>query len=281
MAVNLTYDPSNDPDTIEAEDQRDAESLEVGEKLEEEQQQLLAGKYKDAEELESAYIELQKKLGGDQSDTEEESDVVTEESKTLETLEDFVEEYFPEDATAKTLIQANQELLGDGITDATMEQLNEMTGAEFLEAMRRVDEKAPQGYFEAPGMEEESTNEPVGLSDSDVSEIQNAVGGADAYREMTQWAENNFTTEEIQAYDGALESGDLNSINFALQALYYRYQDSVGYDGEMIQGKPAEAVDGFRSQQEVVRAMSDPRYEDDPAYRQDVYNKLERSQIKF
>ena len=98
---------------------------------------------------------------------------------------------------------------------------------------------------------------------------------------MTQWAVNIFTTEEIQAYDGALESGDLNSINFALQALYYRYQDSVGYDGEMIQGKPAEAVDGFRSQQEVVRAMSDPRYEDDPAYRQDVYNKLERSQIKF
>ena len=49
MAVNLTYDPSNDPETIEAEDQRDAESLEIGEKIAEEQDQLLAGKYKDAE----------------------------------------------------------------------------------------------------------------------------------------------------------------------------------------------------------------------------------------
>ena len=54
MAINLTYDPSNDPDTIEAEDQRDAASLEVGEQLAEEQDKLLAGKYKDAEELESA-----------------------------------------------------------------------------------------------------------------------------------------------------------------------------------------------------------------------------------
>ena len=43
MAVNLTYDPSNDPETIEAEDQRDLESLEVGEKLAEEQEELLAG----------------------------------------------------------------------------------------------------------------------------------------------------------------------------------------------------------------------------------------------
>ena len=46
MAINLTYDPSGDPETLEAEEQRDVASLEVGEKLQEEQDQLLAGKYK-------------------------------------------------------------------------------------------------------------------------------------------------------------------------------------------------------------------------------------------
>jgi len=55
----------------------------------------------------------------------------------------------------------------------------------------------------------------------------------------------------------------------------------VGSEGEMIQGKAASPVDGFRSQAEVVRAMSDPRYDSDPAYRQDVFEKLERSQVKF
>ena len=42
----------------------------------------------------------------------------------------------------------------------------------------------------------------------------------------------------------------------------------------MIQGKASTAVDAFRSQQEVVRAMADPRYENDPAYRKDVYDKF-------
>ena len=80
MAINLTYDPSNDPETMEAEEQRDIESLEVGEKLVEEQEKLLAGKYKDAEELESAYIELQRKLGSndgenlDDNDSQEDTD---------------------------------------------------------------------------------------------------------------------------------------------------------------------------------------------------------------
>ena len=49
----------------------------------------------------------------------------------------------------------------------------------------------------------------------------------------------------------------------------------------MLTGKSARAVDGFRSQAEVVRAMSDPRYDTDPAYRQDVYDKLERSNVQF
>jgi len=46
----------------------------------------------------------------------------------------------------------------------------------------------------------------------------------------------------------------------------------------MVQGKPPkQSSDQFRSQQEVVRAMADPRYEEDPAYRMDVMEKLERS----
>ena len=120
-----------------------------------------------------------------------------------------------------------------------------------------------------------------GLTNSDINDIQNAVGGPESYNQMINWAQDNFTPQEIQAYDNALEVGDMNNINLALQALYYRYTDAVGVEGDMIQGKASEAVDGFRSQAEVVRAMGDPRYDNDPAYRQDVYNKLERSTIKF
>jgi len=49
----------------------------------------------------------------------------------------------------------------------------------------------------------------------------------------------------------------------------------------MLTGKAARAEDAFRSQAEVVAAMSDPRYDRDPAYRQDLYDKLERSNVAF
>ena len=64
----------NAPGELNADEQ---ESLQVGEELEAQHDQMLAGKYKNAEELESAYLELQKKLGADGEDVEEE---VTEES---------------------------------------------------------------------------------------------------------------------------------------------------------------------------------------------------------
>ena len=49
----------------------------------------------------------------------------------------------------------------------------------------------------------------------------------------------------------------------------------------MPQGKAAAPADAFRSQAEVVRAMSDPKYDRDPAYRNEVMEKLARSDLKF
>ena len=50
----------------------------------------------------------------------------------------------------------------------------------------------------------------------------------------------------------------------------------------MVTGKaPAQKSDAFRSQAEVVEAMSDPRYDKDSAYRRDVMEKLERSNVNF
>ena len=42
--------------------EEELDSLKVGEELQAEEQEMLAGKFKDAEELEKAYIELQRKL---------------------------------------------------------------------------------------------------------------------------------------------------------------------------------------------------------------------------
>jgi hypothetical protein len=91
-----------------------------------------------------------------------------------------------------------------------------------------------------------------------------------------------MSEQEIDMYDAVMDRGDPVACFFAVQALAYRFQDASGVDGQLLTGRPAaDKVDVFRSQSEVVRAMADPRYDTDPAYRQDVYAKLERSTLDY
>jgi hypothetical protein len=89
-----------------------------------------------------------------------------------------------------------------------------------------------------------------------------------------------LSEQEINLYDAAMDRGDPLTMFFAAQALNSRYQDAVGYDGEMLTGSaPRNTSNGFRSQAELIAAMSDPRYDKDPAYRQDIADKLAVSNI--
>jgi hypothetical protein len=263
MAINLTYDPSTDPEAIDAQDTSDAEAYAIGDQLEQEQESLLAGKYKSAEELEQAYIELQRKLGSKDQDPEEQPD----EDQAEE------EEELTEDPIVDFLFQASSEFDESGeLSPETIEAFSQMSSTELVDAYIRMQQQMPQQVEQAPAAE---------LSPQEVNQIQNAVGGEAAYQQLVGWAAENFAPQEIEAFDSVVESGNVAAINLALQALYYRYTDAMGYEGEMIQGKPAQSMDVFRSQAEVVRAMSDPRYDNDPAYRQDIFNKLDRSDLQF
>ena len=84
-------------------------------------------------------------------------------------------------------------------------------------------------------------------------------------------------------YDSVMASGNANSIYFAVQALSNKYSDAVGNDGQLLTGKrsAAQQNEQFRSQQELVQAMNDPRYDNDPAFRDDVIRKLQNSDIEF
>ena len=77
MTEKLTYDPTPADAPEFSEDEQN--SLEVADKLQQEEAELLAGKFKNAEDLENAYLELQKKLGSDET-TEEETETTTVDS---------------------------------------------------------------------------------------------------------------------------------------------------------------------------------------------------------
>ena len=85
MAETIRYDTSDDPVVAQSIAEKEAESLKIGEELMAKQEKMLAGKYKSAEELESAYLELQKKLGDapatEQAEPETEYQLYTDDGK--------------------------------------------------------------------------------------------------------------------------------------------------------------------------------------------------------
>ena len=212
MAETFTMnETSAEPEILNSDEQ---ESLAIAESLEQGEQPLLAGKFKDPQALEQAYVELQKKLG-----------------------------------------EPAEEQPTDEPGEASEEEPTEET-------------------------KEEDSGE--SLSEEQADYLMNMVGGKQAYKNMLEWASDNFAKEEIAMYDKVMGSGQPDAIFFAVQALQARYTDSVGSDGQTLTGRgAANTDDSFKSQAELVAAMSDPRYDRDPAYRQDLMRRLENSDVSF
>ena len=120
------------------------------------------------------------------------------------------------------------------------------------------------------------------LTENDINVVKNSVGGDAEYGKIVSWAKDNMSDKESAAFDDLISTGNVGAIKLATQGLQAKYNDANGYEGRMLSGKsPKTSEDTFRSQAELVRAMSDPRYDDDPAYRQDVIAKLDRSDVEF
>ena len=259
MTETLTYNPT-DPDAPEfTEDEQN--SLEVAEKLGEEEAKQYAGKFKNAEELENAYIELQKKLGSNddddtETDTLDETKEEEEVSPGVSLITDASEEYFSNDGKLST---------------ETMERFSEMSSQDLVNAYMEIQAKIPEGqYGESPD-----------LTDAEMNQVYNSAGGEKEYQTMVTWAADNLAEKKLDAFNSIINNGDATAIQIAVAGLKSEYQNAEGYEGRMLTGKAARTTDSFRSQAEVVQAMNDPKYERDPAYRQDVYDKLERSNLQF
>ena len=272
MAETLTYENNQEVTTIDNLNAEEQESLKVGEAMQEAQDSLLAGKYKDAQELEKAYVELQKKLGEGSEpsgDTEQPTDQTQEETQDTED-KDETQEDIADFSFLDTL--QNEAVSGKEYSKETLDKLASMSVQEIADMHLNWVKDAQTKYIPKP----------PDFSDQDVQELKGVVGGDANYKNMIEWANQNLSDKEVEMFDSVMERGDPASAFFAVKSLAYRYNDTIGKDGNMIAGT-APKSDGsvFRSQAEVVKAMRDSRYEKDPAYRQDIQNKLARSNINF
>ena len=262
MAETLSYQEPQNVTTVDNLTAEEQDSLAVGEKLAEQQDQLLAGKYKDAQELEKAYMELQSKLGEQGKE------------ETASAEEDTPEE--PKLSNGASLItDAQKEYYDNGnkLSEETMAKFSEMSSADLLQAYIEINSNNPQQTEEAQAAD---------ITEEQISDIKKSAGGDQVYANVVNWAKDNLDKSQVNAFDEVVNTGSVAAIKLAVAGLKAQYDNANGVEGRMVTGKaPTNSGDIYRSQAELVAAMNDPRYDRDPAYRQDVIEKLDRSNLEF
>jgi hypothetical protein len=277
MANRITFDPTEDP-TPEMMAAEQA-ALDQGEKLVNAQQQdrnrkykqaeaeqedvsLIAGKFKSQDDLLKAYNELQKKLSTPSEGDSEEG----EEEEAPEATEEVPEET-EIDENVRKFVDISQRFESEGgLTEEDVETLSNMDSKTLIET-----------YFKYHAVQSNKVQAQA-ATQAEMSSIRQSVGGDEAYGEMIEWASQNLNESEIDQFNAVVSTNNANAIKYAVESLSNRWRGSEGYEAPLVTGRKAPSKGKvFRSQAELARAIADPRYSSDPAYRMDVEEKLARS----
>lgn len=234
---------------------REAQEQEVGQ-LPEKYQGKSAAEVYALMQKELAYKAEQSKKGeSTEDDLEEASEEATEESPAEE-----------ESEAETALKEASEEFYkNEGkLDEATVAKLEALPSADLIKAWQKLQSQAEV---------------PAPISDAEAQEIVTSVGGQEAYNQALAWAAENLSPEDRASYDQVITSGNKAATRFAVEALTNRYKAAVGFDGEAVSGGRAKAtgVKPYRSEAELRRDLSNPRYQQDPAFRLDVEDRLAAS----
>tara|TARA_Y100000031_G_scaffold27566_1_gene29792 strand:- start:458 stop:1216 length:759 start_codon:yes stop_codon:yes gene_type:complete len=222
----------------------------------------LPEKFNSVDELVKSYSELEKKLGEQSQPTEQSVDPVSKaEEKQEQPKSDLDIATKAVDSAGLNMETLSEEFAKDGkLADGSYKSL----------------EKAgiPKEYVDRFIAGQQA------IADQQSATVKNLVGGTEAYDSMSEWAGQNLTETEKQAYNTAVNSKDLEAVKLAVVGLKARYAQSTGSEPQLVEGKASPSGEqGFASWAQVTQAMSDPRYAKDPAYQAEVKNKLANSKI--
>lgn len=206
----------------------------------------LPEKFNSPEDMAKAYNELESKLGGE--NTEESSDDLSIPEATEEVSQDDMQFYSDRFAENGKLEDSDYEgLAAKGLSK------------EMVDTYIAGQEAIIQQY---------------------TAQVYNQVGGEESYTAMTQWASETFSAEEVAVFDAAVNSGDTNQTMSAVKGLQARYQMENGTQPNLMQGKTSgSGNEAYASLAEMKRDMADPKYHNDPAFRDSVTRKLANSNI--
>ena len=245
-----------------------AEDLQTLAKNETDENGLILGKFKSVEDLAASYKELEGKLGQ-----------VSEEDQATEETEEQTEEEFNA-----------EEYYGDGLASVLEE-----VGIDAQDITQRFTDTGEISEDDYSKLGEAGFSKQVvdtyldglrGVGEGDeiptqqIQNIKDSVGGDQAYEQMADWCQQNLSEQEIKAFDKITETADAPVIQLAVEGLYTRYQNAMGVEPDLVTGRPAASgPNPYRSTEEVKAAMSDPRYGKDVTYTENVYSRLDNSNV--
>lgn len=114
-------------------------------------------------------------------------------------------------------------------------------------------------------------------------DVMNHVGGEKDFRELQTWMKGNLSKSELDAYNEAVNSENLNAVKLILDGIQAKRVAKQGTRKATLIGGVASksAPKGFSGRDEMIKAMSDPRYGIDRAYTISVERKMSLSNDLF
>lgn len=115
------------------------------------------------------------------------------------------------------------------------------------------------------------------------SAVYEAAGGEEAYSRMTQWAAANLPKADIEAFNAAIDSGNLGTVKLIMGGIRSAMGEAMtqkhGTSNPSVMGGPAttNTTGGFADKAEMVKAMSDKRYCRDPQYTKLVESRMAKT----
>ena len=213
----------------------------------------LPEKFKSPEDMANAYSELEKKMGAgakeDQQEQEEERETTDEEEQPDDNTKEDTN-------TNDVIVEASKEFFeNDGvISEETYKNLAEVGLPKELVDSYAAGQQA--------------------LMQSEEGSIKAVADGN--WDQMAEWASNNLTPEEINTFDDIVQNGTVDQAKLAAKGLYAQYKAENGVAPRLTQGSvTGSATMPFKSNQELARAMSDPRYKSgDKAYHEEIDRRI-------
>lgn len=221
----------------------------------------LQDKFATVEEQAKAYVELQKLLGSRQPPPGE----------TLEGGETGTSSEGGQEGAARQAVE-QADLDFDALTKEFRE--NGKLSEESYKALeaKGISRSVVDAYVEGQ----------KALANQLRARVAASVGGEETLNAVLEWAGGVLTEAEIEAYDNVLASGDENAIRLAVMGLHARYAAEHGQEPSLVGGggnTGGPTVRPFNSNEEIVAAMSDPKYDSDPSYREEVARRLAVSNV--